>query len=274
MSNIWQKDNIIAKDLFDNVKLYILGSICKFMVNTEITNHLKIRFKNQNIISTNEITTAILDAYPDVAPSTVGWRIFQLKKEKLVFQVGRGLYTFEYKPEFIPTIAAKTKRQLKRIKTLVPYDLYVFDTHLLSDIIEKPIEKEWMFISAPKDELDQLYDKMLDLSKQVFLHTDKETMHRYINAQSEAIILTTLVTEAPLYNGDDFNSFTLEGILVNVLFEADILLGNLGVDYGVLFEKAFEKYNVNRSKLLRYASRRDKKVEIENLIKKISKNGK
>lgn len=244
------------------------------MLNTEITNHLKNRFKNQQFFSTKELATAIRNANPDVAPSTVGWRIFQLKKEKLVFQVGRGLYSFEYKPVFVPMISAKTKRQLKRIKSLVSYDLYVFDTHLLSDIIDQPIEKEWMFISAPKDELDQLYDKMLDFSKQVFLHTDKETMHRYINAQNEAIILTTLVSEAPTYKGDDFNSFTLEGILVNVLYEADILQGSLGIEFTNLFEIAFKKYNVNRSKLLRYASRRDKKAEIKNLLKMMDKNGK
>ncbi len=244
------------------------------MLNTEIFNHLKNRFKNQQYFSTKELATAIRNANPDVAPSTVGWRIFQLKKEKLVFQVGRGLYSFEYKPVFVPMISAKTKRQLKRIKGLVPYDLYVFDTHLLSEIIDQPIEKEWMFISAPKDELDQLYDKMLDFSKQVFLHTDKETMHRYINAQNEAIILTTLVSEAPTYKGDDFNSFTLEGILVNVLYEADILQGSLGIEFTNLFEIAFKKYNVNRSKLIRYASRRDKKAEIQNLLKNMDKNGK
>jgi hypothetical protein len=243
------------------------------MTNIDIANHIKAQYLGQKLITTHEITKAIMDAYPDAAPSTLAWRIFQLKKEHLICQVGRGLYSFEFKPEFIPEISAKTKRFYKRIKHLSS-EMSIWDTSSLSPISNSPITKLWIFIAAPKDELDGLYDQMLDYSKQVFLHADKEVLQRYMLAQDEAIILTPLISEAPIYKADDFVSFTLEGLLVNVLFETESYLEAIGVNIIELFKQAFDKYNVNRSKLLRYASRRDKKQEIENIIKIISKDGK
>lgn len=244
------------------------------MTNTDIANLLKTQYSGQKLITTNEITRSIMEVLPDAASSTLAWRIYQLKKEGLIYQVGRGLYSFEFKPEYIPEISPKTKRFYKRIKNLSNSELCVWDTFMISSISDIIIHKHWTFIAAPKDELDGLYDHMLDFSKQVFLNPDKDVLQRYMMAQDEAIILTPIISEAPIYKGDDFVSFTLEGLLVNVLFESESYLEAIGVNIIEFFKQAFNKYNVNRSKLLRYASRRDKRQEIENLIKIISKNGK
>ena len=248
--------------------------ICIYMTNKEVVYSLKAQFSGQNLITTHDVSKALMLLFPDAAENTLAWRIFQLKKENLINQVGRGLYSFEFKPEYIPEISPKTKRFFKRIKHLGQSELCVWDTSMLSEISGAIVNKHWIFIAVPKDELDGLYDQMLGFSKQVFLHPDKDVLHRYMMAQDEAIILTPLISEAPIFKADDFVSLTLEGILVNALFESESFLSAMGISPIELFRLAFEKYNVNRSKLLRYASRRDKKVEIENFIKKISKNGK
>lgn len=38
-----------------------------------------------------------------------------------------------------------------------------------------------------------------------------------------------------------------------------------------VYKNAFEKYTINQSKLLRYATRRQKKIEIDELIKSINR---
>lgn len=240
------------------------------MRNTEITSKLKDRLDNKAVITTKDISDFLIESFPDLSSSTISWRINQLKKEKLIFQIGRGLYSFEFKPDYIPELSLKTKRLYNRVKPYSKSDLSIWDTSMLNTMADTDIEKNWIFISAPKEELELLFDNMLDFSKKVFLQPDREVINRYVLAQDEAIILTPLISETPLVKTGDYLSPSIEGILVNAWLKNENYMQPIGFDIEQIFLKAFEKYNVNRSKLLRYAARRDRRNEINELIKKIS----
>lgn len=236
------------------------------MNNAEIAKKVKECFANQTVITTQEITEVLAQAYPDLSASTISWRVNQLKKEGFIFQVGRGLYSLDYKPEYVPELSLKTKRQYNRIKAFYTGDLVVWDSAQLFALADQEPTKHWIFLAIPKEDLETLFDKMLDLSRQVFLQPDKEIITRYLLPQPEAIILVPLISETPLYRVNDYLTPTLEGLLVNTCSEADEYMESLSLKIVDVFKNAFIKYNVNQSKLLRYAARRDKREEIEKLI--------
>lgn len=240
------------------------------MRNTELISKLKEKFANQSVITTKEITDELTDSFPELSSSTISWRLNQLKKEKLIHQTGRGSYSFEFKPEYLPDLCLKTKRLYNRVKPYCKGELSVWDTNLLNEIADSSINKYWVFMSAPKEELESLFEDMKDFSKKVFYQPDKEVINRYILAQDEAIILTPLISETPLIKSGDYQTLSIEGILVNTWMKYENFLNPIGYDMAQIFEKAFAKYNVNQSKLLRYAGRRDKRKEINELINKIS----
>jgi hypothetical protein len=240
------------------------------MKNPDLVNILKQNFSGQSQISTKEITDALQEQFPELSPSTIAWRLNQLKKEQLLFQVGRGLYTFDYKPEFSSDLSLKSKRLYNRIKTVYNGEIVMWDTSLLSEISGIDISKYWVFLALNKDALDGLFDEMLAFSKKVYLQPDKETAARYLFPQEEAIILTALVSETPLVKSGDYLSPSIEGILVNAWFESEQYLQPLGLNINTLFQQAYQKYNINQSKLLRYAARRDKRKEINDLLKSIA----
>lgn len=190
-----------------------------------------------------------------------------MKKEKYIFQKGRGIYSFEFKPDFSIELSLKTKRLYNKIKPLCNSELCVWDTHMLNEITGAEIKKNWFFFSTAKDELDSLFNNMLDFSRNVYLHSDKETFMRYGQTQDEIIILAPLVSEIPLLKNGDYTSPTIEGILVNAWMKYDAYLKPIGYDLEQIFSKAISNYNVNKSKLLRYAARREKRNEINDLIK-------
>ena len=206
---------------------------------------------------------------PNLSESTLSWRINQLKAENLIHQIGRGLYSFDFKPEYRPDISLKTKRTYNRIKALCKGDLSVWDTQMLNRISDTDISKHWMFLATTKDELEPLFDDMLDFSKQVYLQPEGEIVRRYILPLDEVIILIPLVSESPLFEGVDYISPTIEGLLVNAWIKSETYLKPIGFDIEFLFQKAFEKFNINQSKLLRYATRRDKREEIIKFINTI-----
>lgn len=240
------------------------------MRNSELTSKLKEKFGNQSVITTKEISDVLIDSFPDLSSSTISWRINQLKKEKFIFQTGRGSYSFEFKPEYLPELSLKTKRLYNRVKPYCKGDLSVWDTYLLNEITNNNINKYWVFLSAPKEELESLFEDMKDFSKKVYYQPDKEMINRYILAQDEAIILTPLISETPLIKTGEYQTLSIEGILVNTWMKNENYLHPIGYDVHQIFTKAFDKYNVNQSKLLRYAGRRDKRNEINELIQKLS----
>ncbi|MCO6359038.1 DUF6577 family protein [Roseivirga pacifica] len=239
------------------------------MKNPVIAEKLKECFSNQSEIDSKDIKEVLQGLLPEASTATISWRLNQLKKDKLLYQIGRGLYTFDYKPEFSPELSLKSKRLYNRVKALYNGEIVMWDTLLLNEIAGGDISKYWVFLALNKDELDALFGEMLSFSKKVYIQPDKETTARYLIPQDEAIILTALISETPTERSGDYLSPSIEGILVNAWFEHEQYLQPIGLDIHKLYEQAFAKYNVNKSKLLRYAARRDKRKEINELLKTI-----
>ena len=225
----------------------------------ELQNHIIKNLQQKKQFTTKELIGILSEWNPSANSKTHAWKINQLVKEKFIFSIGRGLYSFKFKPEYIPELSLKTKRVYNRIKPYCETELVVWDTSLLNDIAETSIDRHWMFIQTAKEELEPLFNNLLDFSKQSFFQPDKEIINRYLIPLSEAIILTPLISETPIYRNGDYVSPSIEGILINAWLKDENFLKPIGFNIKEIYEKAFLKYNVNQSKLLRFAARRDKR---------------
>lgn len=88
---------------------------------------------------------------------------------------------------------------------------------------------------------------------------------RYINT-NEAIVIRPLTSESPLKLVDDINTPTIEKIMVDIVGDVEFSFLR-GVEINYVYNTIFEKHNINKNKLLRYASRRGRKQLVEELIK-------
>lgn len=240
------------------------------MRNKELALVIKEQFSRQTIITSKELVLFLSTYFPELSTNTISWKINQLKSENLIYQAGRGLYTFDFKPEFSAEISLKTKRIYNKTKSFVSSELVVWDTEMLDLIVARENEKRTTFLLVQKDELNELFEQMQSMSKPVFFEPNQETIQRYILPQSDVILLYPLISETPTQYNGDYAMPSLEGILVNAWLLSDNYLQPLGYSIKEIFETAFIKYNVNKNKLLRYASRRDQRKEIEQLIQNIN----
>jgi len=240
------------------------------MRNNELVIAIKKQFSTQTIITSKELVLFLSSLFPELSNKTIPWKINQLKAENLIYQTGRGVYTFDFKPEFNTEVSLKSKRVYNKTKSFVSSELVVWDTEMLDLIIERENEKRTTFLSIQKDELNDLFDQMQSLSKPVYLEPNHEIIQRYILPQNDVILLYPLISETPLQLNGDYIVPTLEGVLVNAWLLSENYLKPLGYAIEEIFKNAFEKYNVNKNKLLRYAARRDQRKEIEQLIQKIN----
>ena len=240
------------------------------MKNSELALAIKEHFQNLSVINSKELVSFISVIYPELSSSTISWKINQLKTENLIYQAGRGIYTFQFKPEYNPEVSLKAKRIYNKTKHLAISDLVVWDTEILDLIIEKTNIKRTTFLLVQKDVLDDLFDQMQFLSKPIFLEPTNEIIHRYVLPQNDVILLYPLISETPIQHSGEYLMPTIEGILVNAWLLSESYLKLLDYSIEEIFQSAFKKKNVKKNKLLRYASRRDQRKEIEQLIQKIN----
>lgn len=86
------------------------------------------------------------------------------------------------------------------------------------------------------------------------------------------IVVQNLVSEAPLQKVNNIPTVTLEKLLVDLVYGKDLFYFYQGYELHNIFQQAFDKYTINESRLLRYADRRKKKVEVLELIKTINRH--
>lgn len=240
------------------------------MPQNSVIQFIKDNIKDQAQFTTQELIELLTQLNPESTRNTHSWRINQLKTSGQIHQVGRGLYSFISKPEYTPTLSLKAKRLFNRVQELVPgLEIVVWETNMIAEIMDRPIEKQIIFFHTKRDKIDYLYAKMLDFSKPVFPNPNKEVIETYLLPLNEAIVLLPLSTQTPVMMVNDFKTKTIEGLLVSACL-VETILSPMGIDLTQLFAAVFAKYNVNESKLLRYAGRRDRKTEIIEILKTIS----
>ncbi len=222
------------------------------------------------VFQTKALSALLGKIYPELSDKTIAWKINQLKNEKVIFQVGRGLYSLTYLPEFEPSISLKTKRFFNKIDRKSYEELIVWDTSILDSLLDQTPEKSWIFILAPKTDLENLFSDLQQFSKPIFLNPDREITARYVLPQPEAVILLPSISQMPITTQNDFIMPTIEAILVNIWLDFEQYFQPLGYELSTIFKTSFKNYNINRSKLLRYAARRDKREAIEEFISKLT----
>ena len=236
------------------------------MQSVNLSIIIKETFSLMGVFQTKDLSALLGQIFPELSDKTIAWKINQLKNEKIIFQVGRGLYSLNYLPELEPSLCLKTKRFVNKIDQKSYGEFIIWDTSILDNLLDKTSEKSWIFILAAKADLENLFTDLQQFSKPIFLNPDREIIARYVLPQPEAVILLPSISQMPTTVQNDFTVPTIEAILVNVLLDFERYFQPIGYELKTLFETSLKKYNINRSKLLRYAARRDKRETIEEFI--------
>lgn len=168
---------------------------------------------------------------------------------------------------FNPEISPKEKSISEKINKEFPYlEFCIWDSSVLSEFTIHQANQFYQLIEVEKDATQAIFLYLKENKYSVFLDPTKDVFEKYITENNNIIIVKTLITEAPIQNINGINTPSLEKILVDIFCDETIFSAYQGNEMRTIYKEAFSKYSINRSKLLRYASRRGKKGEIETYI--------
>jgi len=110
----------------------------------------------------------------------------------------------------------------------------------------------------------------MELGRNILLSPSPIDCDRYLTG-TDAIVVRQLIGQSPLTIVDGCQVPRIEKILVDTIGDNELLFASGSEIYNI-YEYARERNHVNMSKLLRYASRRNRKEKVEHIIYTIDHN--
>ncbi|MCA0349886.1 MAG: winged helix-turn-helix domain-containing protein [Bacteroidetes bacterium] len=236
------------------------------MTNT-IENTIESYFKSNTQLSREKLVSLINKDFPDLSLGTITVYLSKLKKAGVINNPARGVYSISDKQIFNPEINQNLKKIYNKIHRDFPFiEICVWNTKWLSDLMRHQPFKNFTIIEVDKEAEKQVFNVVSEWTKNVYFNPDEEILERYISTNTEEVtIIKNLVTEAPTTKNNKIEIPTLEKVLVDILIDRELFAAQQG-ELDFIFKSAFDKYEINKAKMKRYAIRRNKEYELERMI--------
>lgn len=231
-----------------------------------LEKHIDHYFKGNERLPKQELVGSIKKDFPDWSDNTINMYLSKLKKEGIINAPSRGIYELDSNKPFQPNISTTLKRIFNKIKREFPYITFcVWDTVWLNDFMRHQPFKHYVVIEVEKDASESVFTFLAETTKNVFFKPDEEIFDRYIHNQDEVLIVKNMVTESPLVEKDKIVIPALEKLLVDMLIDTTLFSAQQN-EKEFIMRSVMQKYTLNELKMRRYAMRRNREQEIDDLI--------
>jgi hypothetical protein len=129
---------------------------------------------------------------------------------------------------------------------------------------------DFLLIETERETIDAVFHFIKETNKNTFKEPSRDMMENFVFDGKDAVIVKSLISEAPLQDADSVTIPTIEKILVDLVADSETFFFLQGHEMLNVFESAMGKYTVNTDRLLRYAKRRNKKEELQKILMQIS----
>ena len=228
--------------------------------------------KQGGVFRRKELLQEIARQQTDIKASAITLQINRLIASGSIRRIGRGEYELDKNglPEFIYLPSEEEKSIFMKLKQLFPFlDICIWSPKVLASYMLHVPNIGYTFVDVEKDGMETVFHVLQDmeLGRNILLSPSPTDCERYLTG-SNAIVVRQLIGQSPLTMVDGCIVPRIEKILVDVLGDNELFFASGSETYNI-YEFAFERNQINKSKLLRYASRRNRKEKVVQIIQTI-----
>lgn len=231
-----------------------------------LEKHISQYFKRSERLSKQKLVDSIKKDFSNWSDNTINMYLSKLKKQGVLHTPSRGIYEMESHVAFHPNISKDVKRVFNKIKREFPYTTFcIWNTDWLNDFMRHQPFKHYLVIEVEKDASESIFSFLSEAIKGVFFNPNEEIFERYIHHQDEVLIVKNMVSESPLLEVDKIVVPALEKLLVDMLIDTSLFSAQQN-EKEFIMRSVLEKYTLNQLKMRRYAVRRNREKEIDELL--------
>ena len=233
-----------------------------------IIEQLKDCFGDRESFNREELYNFYRRVAPKLNESTFRWRIYDLKAKKIIRAVSKSEFSLSYKPPFRPDIDKKVKDIYMLVEQQYPsLKKAIWSTKWVMEFMLHLPGRYWTIMEVEKDSVESVFYFLKDNRyRDVFLKPAGKEIDMYVSESSQAIIVSPLVTLSPVQKIKKITIPRLEKLLLDIYADRELFNVFQGSELSIIFNNAYNKYQINFSKLMSYAKRRGKEEELMEFI--------
>jgi len=204
----------------------------------------------------------LIENFCNLSEKSLSQHLYRLVKTNRLERTRQGVYQL---PVSLFSISEEIKQLNEILKNQFPFvDFCFWSSDVLMPFMHHLPNLNFIYIDVENDVVESVFNFLKSNQKKtIFIRPSKEDFSRYITG-TESIIVRGLVSESPLQIIGNVFVPTLEKVLVDIAgdVEFDFLQG---AEITYFYRNVLEHNEINKRKLLRYASRRGRKTKVEQL---------
>ena len=228
--------------------------------------------KKRRTFLRKDLLADIASQQPDINKRAVDLQLSRLVASGVILRKGRGIYTLAENvlPEYAYHPSEDEKDLFQQLKQKFPFlDFCIWSPQMLASFMIHIPNINYILVDVEKVGVESVFEALqcMDLGRNVLITPSLEECNHYLWG-TNAIVVRQLIGQSPLTIVDGCVVPRIEKILVDLAGDNELFLASGSETYNI-YEFARERNNVNMSKLLRYASRRNRKEKVEQIINSI-----
>ena len=215
-----------------------------------------------------EIISVLKKERDGLSENSYVWAVGNLVKNGLLNHDGRNRYSLaggKKKTSYIPLYSEAARDIRDQVEMKYPLiGFTVFESVLLNEFLNHQIARNTIFIQAERDIGTFVFEFLRESTNRTVMYRPSQKEYsRYW--QPDSVVVLDWTSEAPL-DGRFPHDITIEKLLVDIFCDKTIRKTYSESEYASVVETAYDRYNIDTVRLLRYARRRNKEKEIKDFI--------
>ncbi len=236
-------------------------------MKTKLAAGLRELFSVDQEVSTEDIYAWFARTEPQIPRTTVNWRVYEMVHSGLLIRVGRG----RFRPAALGKPVWAPPRGTDKIAEILTKEFPLaascqWSTGVLTEFQQHLAATPFTVVEVERDALSGVYYRIKEFAPDTFLEPTRTLVEEHVLGRHDAVVVKTLVSEAPLSGPQGDRRPTLEKLLVDLVADQDLFFFLQGVELWNVYQNAGAKYLIHIDRLLRYAARRGRKNDVARLM--------
>lgn len=207
-----------------------------------------------------------------IKDSAINLQVNRMIASGILCRIGRGKYELIQNglPEYVYQPSEEEKSIFMKLKQQFPFlDICIWGPSVLASFMLHVPDIGYTFVDVERDGMETVFHALqeMNLGRNILLSPSSTDCEHYLTG-TDSIVVRHLIGQSPLTVVDGCTVPRLEKILVDVIGDNELFFASGSETYSI-FEFALERNHINKSKLLRYASRRNRKDKVEQILREI-----